>query len=83
MTSAQLLIQARRVAVSGVGKAIRQQAGLSLSQFGAEMDPPVPGSTIWRWEEGVAKPQSDRATAYLAAIKRIQEAPGPLDAIGA
>ena len=79
----QQLVQARRILRSGVGRAMREQAGLSLAEFGASLEPPVPGSTIWRWEKGAARPRRGGASAYLEALKRIQHSPGVLDTIGA
>jgi hypothetical protein len=77
------LIQAREVLRSGLGRTIREKAGLSYADVGAEMKPPVPGSTVWRWEHGVSRPRRDKAGPYLAALKRIQDAPGALDSIEA
>ncbi len=68
---------------SGIGKAIRERAGLTLPELGASLEPPVPASTIARWEGGDRRPRMDSARAYLAALERIREATASVEEVSA
>lgn len=83
MSDTSDVIQARALLRNGTGKAIRERAGLTMTELGASMEPPVPASTILRWERGRSRPRAKTAQAYLTALKRVKKATASVDAITA
>ena len=75
------LVRARQILRTGVGKAIREQLGLSLAEFGASMDPPVPAASIWRWETGATRPRADHAVNYMTTLRSMKGASTALDLV--
>jgi DNA-binding transcriptional regulator YiaG len=56
------LVEARQMASSGVGRMIREAAGLSLAEMGRAVG--VDPATVWRWETGERTPMAERAVRY-------------------
>lgn len=71
MADAATLQRVRRLAKSGTARMIRLDAGLSLAEFGASMTPPVPPSTVHRWENGDRAPHGDLAVGYLRLLDEL------------
>ena len=65
----QDLMRMRRLAETGAARAIRESAGLSLSE--AEAGSGVERSTIWRWEMGRRRPHGPAALRYLAFLDEL------------
>jgi transcriptional regulator with XRE-family HTH domain len=61
-----LLAAARQYAATGTGKRIRIAAGLSMAEVAEAVGVAEP--TIWRWEEGKARPRSNPASIRWAAL---------------
>lgn len=63
------LTRVRNLTASGAARAIRESAGLSLSEAatGAE----VHRLTIYRWEHGQRRPHGEPALRYLALLERL------------
>jgi hypothetical protein len=70
-TKATALSRVRRLAKTGVARALRVSNGLSLAEMGASCDPPVPASTILRWESGDHVPHGDRALGYARLLAEL------------
>ena len=66
------LVQARRLAASGEGKAVRERAGLSLREVAAPMGLSV--SALFRWENGERIPHGERAVAWVEFLEQLAAA---------
>jgi len=73
MSEAVLLKRIRQLARTGAARMIRVSAGLSLAELGESMDPPVPASTVLRWERGECAPHGARALAYARILKELTQ----------
>lgn len=62
--------EARALAGSGQARALRQRAGLSLSEVAEALG--VEGTTVWRWEEGKSTPRSQIAVEYRELLRRLE-----------
>ena len=69
MGRAHELIRIRRLTASGAARAIRESAGLSLSE--AEAESGVHRTTIWRWEAGERTPHGEPAVRYLEFLDEL------------
>lgn len=58
--------RARRMASSGEAKAIREEAGLSLSELAGGI--PVVTTTLWKWETGRSRPRPDAAVRWIQIL---------------
>jgi transcriptional regulator with XRE-family HTH domain len=65
------LMQARRLAASGEGKAVREAAGLSLRELAGAIDPPLSVSALFRWENGERTPRGERAVAWAEFLQQL------------
>jgi DNA-binding transcriptional regulator YiaG len=63
------LTRMRRLADSGAARAIRESAGLSLSE--ASRGAGVNRITIHRWETGQRRPHGDAALRYLDLLEEL------------
>lgn len=61
-----LLAAARQYAATGSGKRIRQAAGLSMAEVAEAVGVAEP--TIWRWEEGKARPRGSASAIRWADL---------------
>lgn len=64
------LAAVRALAADGSARAIRQQAGLSLSEVAAACG--VDQSTVHRWESGKRAPRGDAAIRYGALLEALR-----------
>lgn len=64
-----LLNAARTYAATGTGRAIRQAAGLSMSEVAEALG--VTESTIWRWEQGKHRPRGEPAREWARLLNRL------------
>ena len=62
MTDVQLLLRGRRLGPDGDGRALREQAGLSVRDMAAILK--VNPVTYWRWEIGRERPGRERAIRW-------------------
>jgi len=62
----QELIRVRRLATTGAARAMREDAGLSLSELAAAVQ--VHKVTIFRWEHGQRRPRGEAARRYLEVL---------------
>jgi transcriptional regulator with XRE-family HTH domain len=71
MNAKQLLrlTEARRLAASGDGKAIREASGLSLHEVAAAI--PLSVSGLFRWENGERVPRGERAVAWAELLEQL------------
>jgi DNA-binding transcriptional regulator YiaG len=53
----------------GTARAIREDAGLSLTELANEID--VHRTTIHRWEKGTRRPSGGGAVRYLKALDKL------------
>ena len=53
----------------GTARAIREDAGLSLTELANEID--VDRTTIHRWEKGTRRPSGAGAIRYLKALDKL------------
>lgn len=60
------LSRVRRLAVTGAARALRENAGLSLSEVA--LDSGVHKTTISRWERGLRRPRGEAAARYLRVL---------------
>ncbi len=60
------LIRVRRLAATGAARALRLDAGLSLSEMAEAAQ--VHKSTICRWETGSRRPRGEAAMRYLRVL---------------
>lgn len=67
----RLLLRGRRLGRDGVGRAIREAAGLSLRDLGELIR--VQPSGLSRWERGEELPSRSAAIRWAAAIEEIEE----------
>jgi DNA-binding transcriptional regulator YiaG len=63
------LVRIRRMAALGTARAIREAAGLSLTELANEID--VHRTTIHRWEQGARRPSGAGALRYLRALDEL------------
>jgi DNA-binding transcriptional regulator YiaG len=63
------LTRVRRLAASGAARAIREAAGLSLTEAANSAE--VHRLTIYRWEHGQRRPHGEAALRYLALLERL------------
>jgi DNA-binding transcriptional regulator YiaG len=68
---AMRLTRVRRLVESGAARAIRESAGLSLSEASAGAN--VNRITIHRWEHGQRKPHGEAALRYLALLEELSK----------
>lgn len=66
----RLVMAARLHASSGTGRAIRLAAGLSLAEIGTVVG--ANESTVWRWEQGQARPRGDRAVRWAKLLSMLE-----------
>jgi DNA-binding transcriptional regulator YiaG len=66
------LVEARRLAASGEGKAVREGAGLSLHEVAAAISLSVSG--LFRWENGERIPRGERAVAWAEFLEQLAAA---------
>ncbi len=66
------LVEARRLAASGDGKAIREASGLSLHEVAAVVGLSV--SALFRWEVGERVPRGERAVAWAEFLEQLAAA---------
>jgi transcriptional regulator with XRE-family HTH domain len=66
------LVWIRRAAATGTARAIRETAGLSLSEVARELG--VTPAAVSRWERGHRAPRGDTAVAYAALLKHLMGA---------
>ena len=59
----------RRVARNGGARAIREGAGLSVSEVARELG--CSPSAVSRWERGKRSPRGDAATEWAALLQRL------------
>jgi DNA-binding transcriptional regulator YiaG len=69
MEETMRLVLVRRMAASGAAKAIREAAGLSLSEAAAGAG--VATMTVWRWENNSRRPSGAAALRYLALLEEL------------
>lgn len=65
------LARARRLALTGEGRQIREAAGVSLRELAAAINPPVSQATLQRWETGSSRPTPEHALAWARALARL------------
>lgn len=63
------LTKIRRLAAAGGARAIREAAGLSLTE--ASVSAEVNRVTIFRWETGQRRPHGDAALRYLDLLEEL------------
>jgi transcriptional regulator with XRE-family HTH domain len=63
------VVWVRRVAASGGARAIRQAAGLSLSEVAREVCCSV--SAVSRWESGQRTPRGEAAERWAVLLRRL------------
>ena len=63
------LTRMRRLAESGAARAIRESAGLSLTEAAAGAE--VHRITVHRWERGTRRPRGDAALRYLDLLEQL------------
>jgi len=66
-TSVVAIARGRRLARSGTGRMIRQNADVSLRQLAAEL--PVTPGTLSRWERGERLPRGPYAARYAEVLE--------------
>ena len=64
------LIRVRRLAATGAARALRLDAGLSLSEMAEAAQ--VHKTTICRWETGSRRPRGEAARRYLATLEELE-----------
>ena len=64
----------RRSAASGVARAARLAAGLSLGEVASAVG--VTASTVMRWERGERAPQGAPALAYAEVLRKLRRRTG-------
>lgn len=69
---AALLAWVRRIAKSGVARATRIEAGLSLAETGRAVG--VSGAAVCRWERGERSPSGEPAIRYGELMRRLSDA---------
>jgi DNA-binding transcriptional regulator YiaG len=69
MDPAMRLTRMRRLAANGAARAIRESAGLSLSEAADASG--IDRTTIHRWERGRRRPRGDGALRYLALLDEL------------
>lgn len=69
---AAALARGRQLAASGVGRMIREAAGLTLAEVAAAVGDVDP-SAVYRWEVGQRRPSGERATAYADLLDRLTQ----------
>lgn len=67
--TAKELVRVRRLASTGAARAIREDAGLSLSELATAAK--VHKTTIFRWETGLRRPRGDAAERYLTVLEEL------------
>lgn len=70
MNEIALIIRGRTLGRTGRGKAIREQAGLSLRELAQIVQ--VDAATLSRWERGDVRPRQVGATRWLNACEAIE-----------
>lgn len=65
------LSAARTYAESGVGRAIRKAAKVSMSEVASAVGVSEP--TVWRWEEGRTRPRGAPAVRWAALLADLQK----------
>ena len=63
------LIRMRTLAATGAARAIRESAGLSLTEAAAGSS--VNRITIHRWEKGERRPHGEAALRYLSLLEEL------------
>jgi DNA-binding transcriptional regulator YiaG len=63
------LARVRRLAASGAARAIREEAGLSLTELAAGVQ--VDRVTVHRWERGSRRPTGPAALRYLDVLEEL------------
>lgn len=74
----RLIVTARRHALTGSGKALREAANLTRSELAEIVG--VDESSIWRWEEEQHLPRRAQAIRWARALRRIERYRQRLDA---
>ena len=71
-TELVLLTRARRDAASGRGRALREEAHLSLREVAVSLG--VTATTLWRWEAGDRVPRGAAAVAWARLLDDLTKA---------
>jgi transcriptional regulator with XRE-family HTH domain len=71
MNEITLLIRGRALGRSGRGRAIREEAGLSLRELARIVK--VDAATLSRWERGDVRPHRSGATRWVHACQEIEQ----------
>ncbi len=66
------LIAGRFSALSGAGREIREEAGLSLAEVAHAVG--VDKGTLSRWERGLARPRRSQALRYEEVLREVVKA---------
>jgi DNA-binding transcriptional regulator YiaG len=67
--TAKDLIRVRRLAATGAARAMREDAGLSLSELADAAQ--VHKVTVFRWEHGQRRPRGTAALRYLEVLDEL------------
>ena len=63
------LVRARQLGLTGAGRRIRQQAGLSLREMADWVG--VDASTLLRWETGESAPSQRNARGWVSVVAQL------------
>jgi DNA-binding transcriptional regulator YiaG len=63
------LVRVRRLAATGAARALREEAGLSLSEIAEAAQ--VHKVTVFRWEHGQRRPRGPAAARYLEVLDEL------------
>lgn len=73
-----LLVAAARYCRAGLGKQIRQQAGIAQQDMARRIG--VDQSALWRWENGKRRPRDEAAVKWAQQLARLELASAALAA---
>lgn len=71
-----LLAVARRAVELGVGRSLREDAGLNRTEFVAYADNAFTVAALRAWESGVRRPRGRHGIAYGRALIRLAQSVG-------
>jgi len=63
-------ISEARIIAPTIGRALRESAGLSLSDVARSVG--VTRQCVWSWEAGISRPSGIRAERYLGVLKDLE-----------
>ena len=75
MNEIALLIRGRTLGRTGRGRALREEAGLSLRELARIVE--VDAATLSRWERGDVRPRKSGATRWVQVCQEIERALEP------